>query len=1330
MRCVALALALGAAMMSSGAAAQAAANWAAPAFYKGLEGPKFTVLKSFDGGFELRRYEPASWVSTKKSAMELDQAMGGGAGGAFMKLFNYISGANAARAKIPMTAPVLTRVTPGQGPTCESEFVVNFYNPDSMQASLASVPKPTDPAVTITSLPALEVYVLPFGGQASSATWKAKAAELAGKLTAAKLPFDPTYWYTAGYDSPYTLTGRHNEVWLPAKAPAAASALRPFPSPRHHTRVPLERLSSMRAGGAARPRPRMAAPRAVAALAARSALLATAGAMRVSTALPHALASPTRRCGAAWPGAARGLASLAPTPLLFAPRPLPRRAVAAAGLPPDDLDFQLIARPLSSLQAPKSHPLVREPSAGSSSSAGAADSSAGSSVDGGASSSGGDAEGEVLAHKRAAVQQAFINGSLGFAFSAGGLVFPYYVGLVSRLVDAGVLSRPSQLAGSSAGSLIAASFNAGLDMATVERSMIEFGEDCLKHGTRYRLGPLLRDFLQQYLPADAHERCSGTTHVAVTRLLPYWQTQTVSSFESRDDLIAALLTSCHIPWYFDGRWMTKFRGRYCVDGGVMAFIPSVPEADYTVKVMCFPSSHLSALKAGTRGRRRLRRLHDLLDIDITMDSHEAWPYDLQQIVKWALVASAQETSSLLIEKGKRDAALWLEAMELAPLVAAKQQQQGQQQQQQQQEGPGQQLSGVVLPGQPRGGQRHAAGAGAGDAAAQWRDAKSSDARAAEAARAQGAVAAAEAAADDAGGGGGADDLGAVAAAAGVQGRPVKHAADAAALAEAPPASKKARTGGAAATAALGVLARVYLGLLFGGGCAAARHAGWAPCVTSAHGALFNDLPANIAGSFLMGLFVSSDVLSNSLKHTLTVEAPLAAAPVRSPLQAHTPLLVGLRTGLCGSLTTYASWNLQTVVMIVGGPGAGDVNDGWVAALCGLLIGLLCSLASLVAGQHAALLIYHRLNPGAFIPYGSPAPEQAALEASAKPPPPPPPPPPELRAGSAGSAVGRRVSTVSSTREGRTTFVTVAVEGGAADAGAADAGAAGRGEPSYLTAAGSAGSAGGSPPWLASPRSAGGAAGASVVGSPFELVAVAGAPGGGGSALLARGSAGSVQLSAPHGDWRRASAESLATPEALPSGVLAEVVSEVDVQAAEGGRPAAVVAVDALALLATAALSAVSLWRIVAGSRAAGGGAALAHADAAFAPQALWWSLLLGPAGAYARFWLSRFNGALRGGLKWFPAGTFAANMAACVMDYAVRAAEARLALGPLQTAALGGVMTGVGGCLSTVSTWVAEIQRLLLSFPNTSHGYSYVGISLASSIGLGLLIYGVPVWTA
>lgn len=40
-----------------------------------------------------------------------------------------------------------------------------------------------------------------------------------------------------------------------------------------------------------------------------------------------------------------------------------------------------------------------------------------------------------------------------------------------------------------------------------------------------------------------------------------------------------------------------------------------------------------------------------------------------------------------------------------------------------------------------------------------------------------------------------------------------------------------------------------------------------------------------------------------------------------------------------------------------------------------------------------------------------------------------------------------------------------------------------------------------------------------------------------------------------------------------------------------------------------------------------------------------------------------------------------------------------------------------------------QIQRLLLSFPKTSHGYQYTFISLGTALLLGLVIYGIPVWT-
>lgn len=184
---------------------------------------------------------------------------------------------------------------------------------------------------------------------------------------------------------------------------------------------------------------------------------------------------------------------------------------------------------------------------------------------------------------------------------------------------------------------------------------------------------------------------------------------------------------------------------------------------------------------------------------------------LLQILKWALVASAQETSSLLIEKGKRDASLWIEAMELAPLVQQKQQQQqgiatGQQQQQ----------GGGMAVDIPWSDSRQHAGASAvpaaeadGDAegaaptatADDWSDHKTEQQRQEEAQRAHEMTKEAEqaAAADSSSS---KQDVEDVAAAAGVDDKTAKHAADMASIAEQP--KKKQRVGEAAATASAAV----------------------------------------------------------------------------------------------------------------------------------------------------------------------------------------------------------------------------------------------------------------------------------------------------------------------------------------------------------------------------------------------------------------------------------------------------------------------------------------------------------------------------------------------
>lgn len=158
----------------------------------------------------------------------------------------------------------------------------------------------------------------------------------------------------------------------------------------------------------------------------------------------------------------------------------------------------------------------------------------------------------------------------------------------------------------------------------------------------------METFLEQHLPDDAHERCRDKAYVAVTKALPYAQPILISDYKDRGDLIRALMTSCHIPWYLDGASVTEFRGAAHLDGGLTNFIPVVP-GTVGIRVCCFPSKQLSPLYR----------------IGISPDSYdEDWPYTLRQMVGWAFEPADDKFVQYFIEKGKRDAQAWMDHMGL------------------------------------------------------------------------------------------------------------------------------------------------------------------------------------------------------------------------------------------------------------------------------------------------------------------------------------------------------------------------------------------------------------------------------------------------------------------------------------------------------------------------------------------------------------------------------------------------------------------------------------------------------------------------------------------
>lgn len=117
------------------------------------------------------------------------------------------------------------------------------------------------------------------------------------------------------------------------------------------------------------------------------------------------------------------------------------------------------------------------------------------------------------------------------------------------------------------------------------------------------------------------------------------------------------------------------------------------------------------------------------------------------------------------------------------------------------------------------------------------------------------------------------------------------------------------------------------------------------------GALFADLPANMVGCFLMGL-------TTSLQPDLW--PPLPWLSPDHPLQQHDAYHVGIRSGLCGCITTFASWNAQMVVMMDGT--ATELGSQIVTALFGYVIGFFCAIMSFLIGTHVSLWLTRWRNP--------------------------------------------------------------------------------------------------------------------------------------------------------------------------------------------------------------------------------------------------------------------------------------------------------------------------------------------------------------------------------
>lgn len=117
-------------------------------------------------------------------------------------------------------------------------------------------------------------------------------------------------------------------------------------------------------------------------------------------------------------------------------------------------------------------------------------------------------------------------------------------------------------------------------------------------------------------------------------------------------------------------------------------------------------------------------------------------------------------------------------------------------------------------------------------------------------------------------------------------------------------------------------------------------------VATSDTSLFLDLPGNIIGCFAIGLFASASSIGRG-SHAMAI------LPRDSFQQANDELQLGLRTGFCGALTTFASWNQQMIRMLIGLQGVGQSVGG---AFFGYAIGAVLGLSFVPIGEAAAMFV--------------------------------------------------------------------------------------------------------------------------------------------------------------------------------------------------------------------------------------------------------------------------------------------------------------------------------------------------------------------------------------
>jgi hypothetical protein len=180
-----------------------------PSFCNGLECPEYKLISSKDN-IEIREYAASNWVSTDMAADSQENLQSKG----FHKLYNYITGKNERHEKMDMTAPVLLKINAATAFTHDDPvFTMSFYLGWKYQSN-EEAPRPEAEDTHLQTLESKRYAVISYSGYSNQKKQEENLKILGSYLKQNEIQFNSDYYFFAGYDSPFRIFNRHNEVWI------------------------------------------------------------------------------------------------------------------------------------------------------------------------------------------------------------------------------------------------------------------------------------------------------------------------------------------------------------------------------------------------------------------------------------------------------------------------------------------------------------------------------------------------------------------------------------------------------------------------------------------------------------------------------------------------------------------------------------------------------------------------------------------------------------------------------------------------------------------------------------------------------------------------------------------------------------------------------------------------------------------------------------------------------------------------------------------------------------------------------------------------------------